>query len=90
MTAKVVKYYPHAVAAADIVPAIERRIADNPSFRYGYECLFIAARSTRPSMEFSLYERDLNAPEWRSRIIETVRNAERSAAPGEAVYFDPD
>tara|TARA_R110002167_G_scaffold7040_27_gene33304 strand:+ start:257 stop:523 length:267 start_codon:yes stop_codon:yes gene_type:complete len=88
LSAKVLKYYPQAIAAADIVAEIEKRVAANPSFRCDYECLFIAARSTRPSMEFSLYAKDLNSPDWQTHVIQTVQNAERSAAPGEAVYFD--
>lgn len=84
------RLYPDAVAAADVVAAIERQRAMTPVFRYGYECLFIGADSTRPSMEFSLYPDDLNAANWRVRVLLAVQDAGRRAVPGEAVYFDPD
>ena len=84
------RFYPDAVAAGDIVAVLERKRATTPVFRYGYECLFIAANSTRPSMEFSLYPEDLNAANWRVRVIKVVQDAERRAVPGEAVFFDPD
>lgn len=84
------RLYPDAIAAADVVAAIERQRATTSAFQHGYECLFVADNSTRPSMELSLYPEDLNAANWRARVLLAVQDAERRAVPGEAVYFDPD
>ena len=84
------EHYPDAIPADEIVDEIGKHRAANPVFRYGYECLFIAEKSIRPSMEFSLLPADLNSPDWRSYVVQQVGRARADARVGETVYFDAD
>lgn len=84
------EHYPDAIPAAEIVDEIGKRRVADPAFRYGYECLFIAETSTRPSMEFSLLPAGLNSPDWRSYVVQQVERAMKDARVGETVYFDAD
>jgi hypothetical protein len=84
------EHYPDAIRADEIVDEIEKRRVADPVFRYGYECLFIAAKSVRPSMEFSLLPADLNSADWRSYVVQQVGRAKVDALVGETVYFYAD
>ena len=84
------EHYPDAIPADEIVDEIGKRRVANPVFRYGYECLFIAEKSTRPSMEFSLLPADLNSPDWRSYVVQQIGRAKVDARIGETVYFEAD
>ena len=84
------EHYPDAIPADEIVDEIGKRRVAHPVFRYGYECLFIAAKSTRPSMEFSLLPAELNSPDWRSYVVQQIERAKEDARVGETVYFDAD
>ncbi|MFA4898201.1 MAG: hypothetical protein WC563_01625 [Brevundimonas sp.] len=84
------EHYPDAIPAAEIVDEIGKRRVADPAFRNGYECLFIAETSTRPSMGFSLLPAGLNSPDWRSYVVRQVQRAMEDARVGETVYFDAD
>ena len=84
------EHYPDAILADEIVKEIEKHRAANRVFRYGYECLFMATGSIRPSMEFSLQAAGLNSPDWKYYVTEGARLAKADAQPGETVYFEPD
>lgn len=84
------EHYLNAIPADEIVDEIEKRRVANPVFRYGYECLFIAKKSTRPSMEFSLLPAGLNSPDWRSYVVQQIGRAKADARIGETIYFDAD
>lgn len=69
---------------------IAARRASGEIMKYGYECLFLAETSARPSVEFSLYAADVNSPDWRERVSERVQGAVGDVWGTEAVFYDPD
>lgn len=82
-------HYPLAVPAGRVIADIEARRVADPNGRVGYECLFIATKSTRPAMAFELFPDALSSPGWRAHAIEQVIRAESDVRDGEAVYFEP-
>jgi len=68
---------------------IEARRVSDPNGRVGYECLFIATKSTRPAMAFELLPDAVSSRDWRAHVVERVSRAKRDAREGEAVYFEP-
>lgn len=82
-------HYPTAVSADHIIADIEERRVTEPTSSFGYECLFIAAGSTRPAMQYELFPKALSSAAWRAFVVGQVRRAKADARDGEAVYFDP-
>lgn len=81
-------HHPLAVPAGRLIADIEARRLANPSGHVGYECLFIATKSTRPAMAFELFPDALSSPGWRAHVVEQVIRAESDVREGEAVYFE--
>ena len=82
--------YPNAVSATDIIAVIAERKAAGEILKYGYECLYFGDRSTRPSMEFSIYAEDLSSPDWQTRVSQKIEGAVLGATGTEVVFYDPD
>ncbi len=82
-------HHPLAVPADQIVSDIERRRADDPTSRFGYECLFLTKGSTRPAMKFEIFPQTLSSIDWRAEVSELVQRAKSEAEGGEAIYFEP-
>jgi len=82
-------HHPLAVPADRLIADIEARRVADPNGQVGYECLFIATKSTRPAMAFELFPDALSSRGWREHIAEQVIRAESDVREGEAVYFEP-
>ena len=81
-------HYPTAVTADRLIADIERRLLLQKK-PFGYECLFITEKSTRPSMELEVFPEILESPDWRDQVTDLVSRAKRDATDDEVACFEP-
>lgn len=85
---KMRELYPMALPAEALIDDVLRMKKLHSSYE-GYECLFVTATSTRPSMANSIHADDLSADNWIEILRSKLDQAKACAKHGEQIFYDP-